>query len=102
LTLLGLLMWSRFYWPTVRVVAALAALALVAVPATSTAFSPIPEYFCCKHLNDPTYAQRCSEMSLTAEKCQAIIERTEKAQEEWVAEHQRGLKPGGPQPCEEK
>jgi hypothetical protein len=96
------MMWSRHYWLTVRVVAALAALALVAIPVTSTAFSPMPEYFCCKHLNDPAYAQRCGGMSLTAETCQAIIERTEKAQEEWAAQHQRRLKRDGPQPCEEK
>jgi hypothetical protein len=95
-------MRSRLYCPTVRFVAAMAALAVVAVPASSTAFLPLPEYFCCKRPNDPAYQQRCSEMSLTAEKCQEIIERTERAQAEWAAENQKRLNRDTPQPGEEK
>ena len=95
-------MRSRFYWPKLRFVAALAALTAVTVPASGTAFSPLPEYFCCKRPDDPANQQQCSGMSLTAEKCQEIIERTDRAQAEWAAEQQRRLKGDRPQPCQEK
>jgi len=95
-------MRSRFYWPKLRFVAALAALTAVTVPASGTAFSPLPEYFCCKRPDDPANQQQCSGMSLTTEKCQEIIERTDRAQAEWAAEQQRRLKGDRPQPCQEK
>jgi len=95
-------MRSRLYWPKLRFVAALAALTAVTVPASGTAFSPLPEYFCCKRPDDPANQQQCSGMSLTAEKCQEIIERTDRAQAEWAAEQQRRLNGDRPQPCQEK
>lgn len=95
-------MRSRLYWRALRFVAATAGLAVVGVPESSTAFSPLPEYFCCKRPHDPAYQQQCSGLSLTAEKCQEIIERTERAQAEWAAEQQRRLKGDQPQPGQEK
>ena len=95
-------MHSIFYCPKLPFVAVVAAISMFAVPASSTAFSPLPEYFCCKHPSDPSYQQRCSGMSLTAEKCQVIIEQTERAQADWAAENQRRLERDKAQPCEEK
>jgi hypothetical protein len=95
-------MRSRLYWSKLRFVAAMAAVAVVAIPESSTAFLPSPEYFCCKRPDDPANPQQCSGMSLTAEKCQEIIERTDRAQAEWAAEQQRRLNGDRPQPCQEK